>query len=276
MKTNKLSGYFTYSLLVSWGFFTLFPLVYMLYSSFLSPDDIRVSSISFFSNITKLTTINYSELFKNSRMMAWFVNSAVICLAVTVLQMLINGMAGYALAKKRFIMREGIFWTFIAVMMIPSQIVCVPLFILVCDLKLIDTLWAVILPSLVSPFGIFMVKQYMEALPDDVLDAARIDGCSEFGLFFKIVVPMSMPVFATLGTFVFIATWNAFLWPLLVLFSEDRYTLSVGLATLQGQHIIDYGLLMAGATISAVPIFFMFAFFSKYIIKGATEGAVKG
>lgn len=270
------SKYLIYSVLIAWGVFTLFPLVYMIYTSLLGPDDIKLSSISLSSGLRKLTPANYEYLFKNSAVMRWFVNSLIVCFAVTFLQVLINGMAGYALAKKRFIAREAVFWSIIAVMMVPSQVVCVPLFILVCDLGLIDTFWAVILPSLVSPFGIFMVKQYMQTLPDEILDSARIDGCSEFGLFFRIVVPMAMPVFATLGIFVFIATWNAFLWPLLVLFSEDNYTLSVGLATLQGQHLIDYGLLMAGATVSAIPIFIIFALFSEYIVKGATEGAVKG
>jgi len=272
------SGYpkITYFLVIAWAVFTLFPLAYMIYSSFLSPDDIKVGSISFLSNLGKLSPVNYAEIFKSSYISGWFLNSVIICVIITAAQLLINGMAGYALAKKKFGLREPVFWTIIAVMMVPSQIVCIPLFIMICDMRLIDTFLAVILPSLVSPFGIFMVRQFMQTLPDEVLDSARIDGCSEFGLFFRIVLPMSTPVFATLGTFVFIANWNAFLWPLLVLFSEDKYTLSVGLATFQGQHLIDYGLLMAGATVSAVPVFVAFIFFSRYIIKGATEGAVKG
>lgn len=265
-----------YVLVAAWAAFTLFPFAYMVYSSFLAPEDIKVGSVGFLSNLGKMTSVNYSEIFKSSYISLWFLNSLVICAAITAAQLLINGMAGYALAKKRFGLREPLFWAIIAVMMIPSQIVCIPLFIMICDMRLIDTFWAVILPSLVSPFGIFMVRQFMQTLPDEVLDSGRIDGCSEFGLFFRIVLPMSAPVFATLGTFVFISNWNAFLWPLLVLFSEERYTLSVGLATFQGQHLIDYGLLMAGATLSAIPVFVVFAFFSSYIIKGATEGAVKG
>lgn len=265
-----------YSILSIWAVFTLFPIAYMLYTSLLRPEDIQIGSISLFSNIRGLTSINYGDLFANSMISRWFVNSLVICVAVTFAQLLINGMAGYALAKKKFALNDVMFWSFVAVMMVPSQIVCIPVFIMVCDMSLIDTFWAVILPSLVSPFGVFMMRQYMQAVPDEILDSARIDGCSELGTFFRIVVPMSLPAFSTLGIFVFIANWNAFLWPLLVLFSEENYTLAVGLATLQGQHTIDYGLLMAGAAVSAVPIIIIFAFFSKYIIKGATEGAVKG
>lgn len=265
-----------YSFLFIWAVFTLFPLVYMLYSSLLHPDDIKAGSISLFSNIDRLTAVNYAELFSGSMITRWFINSMVICLVVTFAQLIINGMAGYALAKKKFALNDMMFWSFVAVMMVPSQIVCIPVFIMICDFKLIDTFWAVILPSLVSPFGVFMMRQYMQGVPDEVLDSARIDGCSELGTFFKIVVPMSLPAFSTLGIFVFIANWNAFLWPLLVLFSERNYTLAVGLATLQGQHTIDYGLLMAGAFVSAAPVIMIFAFFSKYIIKGATEGAVKG
>lgn len=265
-----------YSILSMWAVFTLFPIAYMLYTSFLRPEDIQIGSISLFSNIRGLTSINYGDLFANSMISRWFLNSLVICVAVTFAQLIINGMAGYALAKKKFALNDVMFWSFVAVMMVPSQIVCIPVFIMVCDMSLIDTFWAVILPSLVSPFGVFMMRQYMQAVPDEILDSARIDGCSELGTFFRIVVPMSLPAFSTLGIFVFIANWNAFLWPLLVLFSEENYTLAVGLATLQGQHTIDYGLLMAGAAVSAVPIIIIFAFFSKYIIKGATEGAVKG
>lgn len=278
MRNMKLSkkNLYIYSFLFIWAVFTLFPLVYMLYSSLLHPDDIKAGSISLFSNIDRLTTVNYAELFSGSMITRWFINSMIICLTVTFVQLIINGMAGYALAKKKFALNDMMFWSFVAVMMVPSQIVCIPVFIMVCDFKLIDTFWAVILPSLVSPFGVFMMRQYMQGVPDEVLDSARIDGCSELGTFFKIVVPMSLPAFSTLGIFVFIANWNAFLWPLLVLFSEQNYTLAVGLATLQGQHTIDYGLLMAGAFVSAAPVIMIFAFFSKFIIKGATEGAVKG
>lgn len=265
-----------YSILAAWAAFTLFPLAYMLYTSLLAPEDIKLGSVSVLSGLRRLTCLNYSELFANSMILRWFANSLIICLAVTFAQLVVNGMAGYALAKKKFALNSFMFWSFVAVMMVPAQIVCIPVFIMVCDMKLTDTFWAVILPSLVSPFGVFMMRQYMQGVPDEVLDSARIDGCSELGTFFRIVVPMSLPAFSTLGIFVFIANWNAFLWPLLVLFSEENYTLAVGLATLQGQHTIDYGLLMAGAAVSAIPIIAIFAFFSSYIIKGATEGAVKG
>lgn len=275
MKLSKKYIYL-YSFLFIWALFTLFPLVYMLYSSLLHPDDIKAGSVSFFSNIDRLTLANYAELFSASMITRWFINSILICLVVTFAQLIINGMAGYALAKKKFALNDMMFWSFVAVMMVPSQIVCIPVFIMICDFNLIDTFWAVILPSLVSPFGVFMMRQHLQGVPDEILDSARIDGCSELGTFFKIVVPMSLPAFSTLGIFVFIANWNAFLWPLLVLFSEQNYTLAVGLATLQGQHTIDYGLLMAGAFVSAAPAIIIFAFFSKYVIKGATEGAVKG
>jgi len=276
MKKKNASMTLIYLILVIWGIFTLFPIVYMIYSSFLNPEDIKIGSLSSLSNVKNMTLFNYKELFADSRITLWFLNSLIVCLIITGSQLVINGMAGYALAKKKFALNDFIFWMFVSVMMVPAQVICIPLFIMMRDLNLMDNYLAVILPSIVSPFGVFMMRQYMSGVPDEVLDSARIDGCSEFGTFFRIVVPMSMPAFSTLGIFVFIANWNAFLWPLLVLFSEERYTLAVGLATLQGQHTIDYGLLMAGASVSAVPIFIIFALFSKYIIKGATEGAVKG
>ncbi len=273
---EKKKKFFLYLFLYLWALFTLFPLIYMFYSSFVHPDEIKAGSISLITNMNKLTFLNYRELFANSMIVRWFLNSLFICITVTFAQTLINAMAGYALAKKKFALNGAIFWSFVAVMMVPAQIACIPIFIMICDFGLIDTFLAVILPSLVSPFGVFMMRQYMQGVPDEVLDSARIDGCSEFSIFFKMVVPMSFPAFSPLGIFVFISNWNAFLWPLLILFSESNYTLSVGLATLQGQHTINYGLLMAGAFVSAAPVIFIFALFSKYIIKGVTEGAVKG
>lgn len=276
MKAKTYKFYFIYLILIIWALFTLFPLFYMLYISFLIPSEIKTGSINLKFDFKKFTFYNYLELFKHSMIFKWFINSLLVCSIITLLQLFINSLSGYVLAKKKFLLNNFLFFSFVIVMMIPSQIVSIPLFILVSKLNLIDSFLAIILPALISPFGIFMMRQYMLSIPDELIDSAKIDGCNELNIFIKIVIPLSMPAFATLGIFIFITNWNAFLWPLLVLFSESKYTLSVGLSMLQGQHVIEYGLLMAGATISALPIIIVFIFFSNFIIKGISEGAIKG
>jgi multiple sugar transport system permease protein len=163
----------------------------------------------------------------------------------------------------------------LAAMMVPGQIVMLPLFLFMAKCGLVDSLWSVILPSLAAPFGIYMIRQYMDSIPIQMCEAARIDGASEYQLFSNIYFPLSKPILATSAIFIFITEWNAFLWPLVTLNSEKYYTLSVGLSTLQDQQAMDYGLLMAGATISAIPMVIIFLFFSKYMLEGMRKGAIQ-
>ncbi len=267
---------FLYTLLTLWALLSLFPLAWMFLTAFEKPELIRSTALLPVSSWSDLGLENFQILWKHAQMTRWFVNTVLVCVAATVLHVLFDAMAGYAFARKEFAGKSLIFWLVLGTMMIPGQVLIVPLFLLMRNFGLIDTLAAVILPSLSSPFGIFMMRQFMRNLPRDLLDAARIDGCSEFGIFWRIVVPISAPAMATLGIFVFMSTWNAFLWPLVVLFSAENYTLSVGLATLQGKHTIDYGLLMAGATVTALPMILAFLFMSRFVVRGLSAGAVKG
>ncbi|MBP5468225.1 MAG: carbohydrate ABC transporter permease, partial [Candidatus Riflebacteria bacterium] len=162
-----------------------------------------------------------------------------------------------------------------AAMMVPGQIVMLPLFLFMAKWGLVDSLWSVILPSMAAPFGIYMIRQYMDSIPVQMCEAARIDGASEYQLFYNIYFPLSKPILATSAIFIFITEWNAFLWPLVTLNSEKYYTLSVGLSTLQDQQAMDYGLLMAGATLSAIPMVIIFLFFSKYMLEGMRKGAIQ-
>lgn len=180
------------------------------------------------------------------------------------------------LPKKKFLGREVIFWLFLATVMIPADVIIIPVFLMIVKLKLMNTFWAMIIPFLFSPFGIFLIRQFTQTLPDDLLSAAKIDGCSEFGVYWRIILPLSKPGLAVLGIATFMGSWNSFLWPLIVLVQEKMYTLPVGLSLLQQQFYTDYGLLMAGATIAALPMFFVFFAFQKYFIRGITIGALKG
>ena len=223
-----------------------------------------------------LTLLNYARIFANAPIGRWTLNSFVICSIITLGQLLFDSMAGYAFARKRFPGRRFLFWLVIGTMMVPVHILIVPLYIMMVKLHLVDTLWAAILPGLAGPFGIFFMRQYMLTIPTALEEAARIDGCSELQIFFRIILPISAPALGVLAIFLFISNWNSFLWPLLVLNSSDSFTLTVGLATLQDKHALDYGLLMAGAVVASLPMFGVFLVFQHMFIRGVRMGALKG
>jgi len=221
------------------------------------------------------TFSGFEALFKGTNIWRWFFNSAYIAVVVTVGILIIDTMAGYVLAKKQFPGRNLIFWLIIATMMIPGQITLVPLFMMVQKFGLMDTHWALILPDLAMVFGVFLMRQYMLSIPSELLEAARIDGASEWKTFWTIVVPLAKPAMATLGIFTFMNVWNSFLWPIIVLNDADLYTLPVGLKTLQDQNLAIFKLLMSGAAVAAIPMIVVFIAFQKYFIKGLTLGGVK-
>ena len=219
---------------------------------------------------------NIKILFTRVGIHRWLLNSILVSGIVTLGILFLDSMAGYAFAKKRFPGRNIIFWMMISAMMIPSQILLVPMFILITRLGFHNTLVAVILPPLGMVFGVFLMRQLIQSISTELLDAARIDGASEFGIYWQIVLPLSKPALATLGIITFVAVWNSFLWPLVVLHCEHLFTLPVGLKTLQDKHLADFGLLMSGASIAAIPMIVVFLCFQKYFIKGLSFGGLKG
>lgn len=221
------------------------------------------------------TFSGFKKLFAQNDMGIWFINSLYIGVVVTVGILLIDSMAGYVLAKKRFPGRNLIFWLIISTMMIPSQVTLVPMFIMVRELNLMDTHWALILPDLSMVFGVFLMRQFMLSIPDELIEAAKIDGASEWKTYWKIVLPLARPGLAALGIFTFMNVWNSFLWPIIVLNSEKLYTLPVGLKTLQDANLADFKLLMSGAAIAAIPMIIVFILFQRHFVKGLTLGGVK-
>ncbi|GAA0336824.1 carbohydrate ABC transporter permease [Bacillus carboniphilus] len=227
------------------------------------------------SHIVDNTFEGFETLFKKNSLGKWFFNSIYIAVVVTVGILLFDSMAGYVLAKKRFPGRNLIFWIIISTMMIPGQVTLVPLFIMVGDLQLMDTHWALILPDLSMVFGVFLMRQFMYSIPDELLDAAKIDGAGEWKTFWKIVLPLSKPGMAALGIFTFMNVWNSFLWPIIVLNDSDLYTLPVGLKALQDANLVSFKLLMSGAAIAAIPMIIVFILFQRHFVKGLTLGGVK-
>ncbi|MBO0778681.1 MAG: carbohydrate ABC transporter permease [Ktedonobacteraceae bacterium] len=206
----------------------------------------------------------------------WGGNSLLVAISITLFHVVFDTMAGYAFAKKRFPGRQILFWIVISTMMVPAYVTLVPLYIVTKDMSLINTLWAVILPGFASVFGIFLMRQYIQTLPSELMDAARIDGCGEIGVFWHVIMPLSRPAIGALAIFTFVRHWNDYLWPLIVLQSSNKYTLPVGVAGLQGEFSTDFGIIFAGAALAALPMIIFFMIFQRYFLSGVRMGAIKG
>lgn len=206
----------------------------------------------------------------------WLINTVFMAVAAMILTCITAAMAGYALAKKRFRGRAILFGLIVCAMALPKQVILIPLLREMSDLHLYDTLWAVIFPTVGWPFGVFLMKQFSESIPGEILEAARVDGSSELRTFTTIVVPMIKPGIGALAIFTFINSWNDYFMQLIMLSSGSNFTISLGIATLQAETSVDMGMLMAGAALAAIPIIIVFLVFQKYFTQGITMGAVKG
>jgi multiple sugar transport system permease protein len=263
----------TYAVLTVWAALIFLPLYWMFSTSlkageavFQVPPQMIPSPISFQAYQRLLT---YPHTFR------WFLNSAIVALGVTIGRLVLASLAGYTLAKLRFPGKGLIFWAIVATMTIPDQVILIPLYSLILRADLLNTYWALILPALGSPFSIFLMKQFMSTLPSSLIDAARMDGCSEFGIYWKVILPLAKPGLAVLGIFSFTGTWNSFIWPLLAAPDPKMTTIQVGL-TLLRFGLLDWGMLMAGASAAAIPVILVFLAFQRYFMRGLTIGAMKG
>jgi multiple sugar transport system permease protein len=253
---------------------TLAPLVWMVAASFMSAGQATTYPPHFVPRPATLE--NYRILFTRLDIARNLTNSVIVSFAATGLSTIINAMAGYAFAKFRFRGRDPLFRTMLAGLVIPAQVGMLPLFVIMKQLHLVNSYWAVIIPSMSSIFGIFLVRQYALSIPDELLDAARIDGASELSIFWRIVLPLLRPILVTFAVFMFMSVWNDFMWPLIVLSDDAKYTLPVALANLTGEHVQDTELMMAGAVVTLAPVLAAFVFLQRYYIEGITMGSVKG
>lgn len=224
--------------------------------------------------VTK-TFSSFNTLFQQTKILKWLLNSCYIAVIVTAGLVLMDTMAGYVLAKKRFPGRMIIFWMIVATMMIPEQVILVPTFIMVQKLRLFNTHAALVLPSFALAFGVFQMRQFLYSVPDEIIEAAKIDGASEWKTFWLIIVPLAKPAMAVLAIFTFIQSWNAFLWPIIAVSDVNMLTLPAGLKTLQDANTEDFKMIMSGASIAAIPMILIFILFQKNLIKGLTLGGVK-
>ena len=222
------------------------------------------------------TLAHYRDLFGRLRLGRALLNSTLLATATSVLAVVLNALAGYAFAKLRFRVRARLFRLLLALLVVPAQVAMLPLFLLLKQLGLVNTLAGVVAPGLASVFGIFLVRQYALSIPDDLLDAARLDGAGEWRIFVSVVLPLLRPILVTLALFTFLATWNDFMWPLIVLSDDARYTLPVALANLSGEHVLDTELMMAGAVVTVAPVLALFLALQRYYLQGVMLGSVKG
>jgi multiple sugar transport system permease protein len=260
--------------LVAGAVATLAPLIWMVAASFMPPGQATTYPPHFIPRPATLE--NYRILFTRLDVARNVMNSVIVSFAATGLSTIINAMAGYAFAKFRFRGRDPLFRTMLAGLVIPAQVGMLPLFVIMKQLHLVNSYWAVIIPSMSSIFGIFLVRQYALSIPDELLDAARIDGASELAIFGRIVLPLLRPILVTFAVFMFMSVWNDFMWPLIVLSDDAKYTLPVALANLTGEHVQDTELMMAGAVVTLAPVLAAFVFLQRYYIEGITMGSVKG
>jgi multiple sugar transport system permease protein len=251
---------------------TIMPFVWMVLSSFKLTRELRRYPTRWIPEDPTLE--NYRELFDRLDFPRYFLNSTIVAVAVTVGNLLLCSMVGYALAKLEFPGKRVLMAVMLATLMIPAFVTFMPLFVLVSNMNLNNTRWGLILPFLAWAFGGFLMRQYILGIPDELLDAARVDGAGEYRIFFRIVLPLCGPALATLGVLSFLTSWNNFLWPLVNASTEDMYTLPVALALFSiGQQESNVALQMAGAVIVVLPIIILFFAMQRYVIRGiATTG----
>jgi multiple sugar transport system permease protein len=263
-----------YLFLTAWAVLALVPVYWMLVSALKAQTENLAVPPQWIPNPVVLD--NFRVLFGNAYIGRWFVNSLGVAVAVTALQLLFNSMAGYSFARLPFPGRELIFWGMLAMLMVPGLVTLIPLFILGSELKLLDSYAILIAPHAASIWGIFLIKQFMQTLPSELFDAARIDGSSEPGIYWRIALPLSWPALAVLGIFTFVGEWNSFFWWLLFTNSQTMRNLQVGLTYYRYENQIDWGPIMAGTVIAALPVVVVFFAFQRYFLRGLTIGALKG
>ena len=271
--TPNLAALVVNGLLAGAAVVTVAPLVWMVSVSFMSPGTAAALPPPLVPG--QPTVANYRELFAHAGMGRYLLNSVLLTVAVTLVSLGFNVAAGYAFAKLPFRGRDRIFKSLLAALVIPGQVAMVPLFLLLKHMGLVNSYGGVIVPAMASIFGIFLVRQYALSIPDEVLEAARIDGAGEGRIFRSVVVPLLRPIVVTLAVFTALGTWNDFMWPLIVLNDSELYTLPVTLASLSREHVQDTELMMAGSVLTTLPVLLVFLALQRAYIRGLTLGSVK-
>lgn len=271
---QSAGGALKYLVLVGGAFLMVFPFVWMMIASLMTAGEIQMRPPVWLPASPQFS--NYSELARSIPISRLYFNSLFTSGIIVLGVLLSSSLAGFAFAKYRFPGRELLFYLILATMMIPFFVTLIPVFFIVRQLGWIDTYQGLVVPGLTSAYGIFLMRQFMVTVPDELIDAARIDGASEPMIYWRIVMPLVKPALATLGTFTFIGAWNNFLWPLLVLNSRELFTLPLGINSMRSLYADNTNLLMAGTAVAVAPMLLLFVFLQRYFIKGIALTGLKG
>lgn len=276
-KKEKLLSWILIIVVAFIAFLAISPLLSLLISSLRPSAELIRNGITLSIPWNELSFTNYINMFKNSgNYWTWYINSLLISGLAIVLSLFFSSMVGYALAVYKFKGQQFIFMLVLLILMVPFEILMLPLYRLMTTLGMIDNYLAVILPMIVAPVAIFFFRQYAVGLPKELMESARMDGCTEYGIFFKVMAPLMLPSFAAMAILQGLGSWNNFLWPLVVLRSNTMFTLPVGLSTLLTPYGNNYDILIAGSIMTILPIIILFLFFQRYFISGLAVGGVKG
>ena len=262
----------TWTLLFIGGVIMVTPLLFMLSTSLKDASqvyDLRVIPAA-------PTLDNYAEILSDGRFTRWFINSTIVAAIVTLSNVFFDSLVGYTLAKFRFRGRYIVFIAILSTLMIPTEMLVLPWYLMASQFGWLDSYWGIMFPGMMTAFGTFLMKQFFESVPDDFLEAARIDGLNEFTIWWKIAMPLVTPALSALAIFTFLGNWTAFFWPLIVTTSAELYTLPVGLSSFAVEQSIQWEKIMTGASIATLPTLIIFLFLQRYIVRGVMLAGLKG
>lgn len=274
MKTSKIGQIIKWIFIVFFTIFCLAPILWMGLSSFKGTDELYLFPPILIPK--KITIDNYTYILSKGNFLRYFANSVYVSVVATILTVAINTMAGYALAKFRFRGRDFFLILFIATLMIPLEVIMIPIFKMVSMLKLSNTFLGIIIPPSASPTGIFIMRQYMLGIPDELIEASYLDGASEWKIFVRIILPLARPVLAVLTIFSFMWRWNDYLWPLIVLNDPKKYTIQLAISNFMGQYTVDWNSILAMGIIGILPILVIYIVFQRYFVSGMVTSGLKG
>jgi len=274
MNKQKVYNSIHYVLLIVLALGTLLPVLWVILSSFKPQSELFRVPLTFLPQ--KWTVQNYISSLQAGNFPVYFSNTVFVAVVSTFITVMVNLMAGYALAKYIFKGRNLIFTIMIATLMIPLQVIMIPIFLQLKNLGMLNSLWGIIIPPAATPTGVFLARQYLVNLPDSLIEAARIDGAKEYSIFFRLILPMSKPIVATIAIFSFMWRWNDYLWPLIVITDNKKQTVQQALANFVGQLQINWSDLLAMTTIAIIPVIVVFLAFQRFFFSGIAAGSVKG
>ncbi len=261
-----------WTLLLLGGVVMVLPFIFMVSTSLEFNNEIY--ELSMFPQ--EPTLENYIFLFQETKFARWFFNSLLIATATTVSVLFFDSLVGYTLCKFRFRGRTIVFVAILSTLMIPTEMLIIPWYIMSRDFGWLNSYWGIMFPGMMTGFGTFLMRQFFESIPDDFLEAARIDGLNEFQIWWEVAMPLVTPALAALAIFIFLGNWTAFLWPLIVTNSADLFTIPIGFAAFSGEFVTDWELIMTGATVATLPTLLVFIIFQKFIIRGVMLAGLKG